>query len=590
MGALLDYIGSETGLENLLSLTLENMSQGLSLLDTELNYIFINKKCLKFLKLPADFGRPGTKLEDVMRYNAKRGEYGPGDVEQQVAERVARARKFINHKFERIRPDGTVIEIEGNFHSGIGFVTTYTDLTEREKTEQALHKANDELRLQDNRLREALDLMPVPMEILDKDDKLVMWNHAFQTKIPENSHFPLKVGMTCREVLESLPWQDRGVEENAIPVLIAKKLALHENYTGPFEEQVDGDLWWHTSEFKTKDNDTVIIHVDISELKARELLLTEKEAVLQTVFNNMDQGFSLFDFDMKLIVSNQRFTQILGLPEHFGKPGTLFSDILHYNAQRGEYGDGNRENLVQERIELFRKFETHKFERLREGNILEVCGRLIDNVGFITTYRDVTEKRLSEAAAENATQELKRLSEILEGALTHMPDGLLMLDEQLNIQVYNQKYQEFYNFPDNFMTNAKTAYDILEFQRHRGDFGPDKNQQDLHIQESLKQLKSSNSFIRERVFPNGRRIEIRGNTTPNGKGKILVYSDITERDAAIRQARLGAALENIPVAICLYDAQDNIVFCNHCYRDFYSVAAKFLMPGATCFRKTCRNH
>ena len=580
MGALLDYIGSETGLENLLSLTLDNMSQGLSLLDTELNYIFINEKCLELFEFPPEFSRPGTKFEEVIRYNAKRGEYGPGDVEKQVAERVARAREFVNHKFERIRPDGTVIEIVGSFHSGIGFVTTYTDITERIKTEQALHKVNDELRLQDSRLREALDLMPMPMHILDKDDKLVMWNHAYQNNIPENSHFPLKEGMTFKELLKSLPWQDRGIVENSIPQLIATRLALHEHYAGPFEEKIDNNLWWLTSEHKTANDDTVIIHVDISALKAREIQLAEKEAVLQTVFNHMDQGFSLFDFDMKLIVSNQRFTQVLGLPEHFAKPGTLFSDMLHFNAQRGEYGDGDREKLVQERIELFRKFETHQFERVREGSILEISGRLIDNVGFITTYRDVTEKRLSEAAVENATQELKRLSEVLEGALTYMPDGLLMLDEQLNIQVYNQKYREFYNLPENMMANAKTLYDILEFQRHRGDFGAEQSDQDLHFQEVIKQIKSPNSFGWERILPNGQKIEIRGNTTPNGKGKIIVYSDMTERDAAIRQARLGIALENIPVAICLCDAADNIVFCNRSYRDFYKVDAKFFIPGA----------
>ncbi|OUS23544.1 hypothetical protein A9R01_16375, partial ['Osedax' symbiont bacterium Rs2_46_30_T18] len=125
MGSVLDYIGSEAALEKLLLLTLGKMNQGISLLGLDLNYVFINTKCLELLELPAEFNRPGMKFEDVMRYNAKRGEYGPGDIEEQVVERVARASKFVNHKFDRIRPDGTVIEIEGSFHSGIGFITTY---------------------------------------------------------------------------------------------------------------------------------------------------------------------------------------------------------------------------------------------------------------------------------------------------------------------------------------------------------------------------------------------------------------------------------------------------------------------------------
>ena len=51
------------------------------------------------------------KSEEVMRYNAKGYEYGPGDIEEQVAERVARAREFVNHKIERIGPDGTLTRL-----------------------------------------------------------------------------------------------------------------------------------------------------------------------------------------------------------------------------------------------------------------------------------------------------------------------------------------------------------------------------------------------------------------------------------------------------------------------------------------------
>ncbi len=579
MGSVLDYIGSEAALEKLLLLTLGKMNQGISLLGLDLNYVFINTKCLELLELPAEFNRPGMKFEDVMRYNAKRGEYGPGDIEEQVAERVARASKFVNHKFDRIRPDGTVIEIEGSFHSGIGFITTYTDITERKKEQQALHKANDELLLQDSRLREALDLMPMPMLILDRDDKLVTWNNAYQRSIPKNSHSPLKEGMTFRELLENIPREINAVEKPLITQIIATRLALHEKYDGPFVENIRSNLWWQTSEHKTEDDDTIIIHVDISELKERELQLAQKEAVLQTVFNNMDQGISLFDLDLKLIVSNKRFTEILGLPEYFGNPGTLFSDLMHFNAQRGEYGNGNREQLAQERIVLARKFEPHQFERVREGKILEICGRLIDDVGFITTYSDVTEKRHSEAAVENATHELKSLSQILESALKHMPDGLLMLDKHLNIQAYNKQYQELYSLPESIITNAKTLHNILEFQRLRGDFGSDKREQDSHIQKVIEQITSSDSFGWERILSTGQRLEIRGNTTP--KGKVLVYSDITERDAAMRQASLGIALENIPVAICLCDSEDSIVFCNRSYRDFYKMASKYFIPGAS---------
>jgi hypothetical protein len=74
-------------------------------------------------------------LEQAFRFNAKRGEYGPGDIDAHVQERIELAKRFEPHVFERQRPDGTIIEISGHPMAGGGFVTTYTDVSERKKTE-----------------------------------------------------------------------------------------------------------------------------------------------------------------------------------------------------------------------------------------------------------------------------------------------------------------------------------------------------------------------------------------------------------------------------------------------------------------------
>ena len=65
-------------------------------------------------------------LEMILRVNAVRGEYGPGDPDEQVRTRLDLARKAEPHMFERIRPDGTVIEVRGTPIPGGGFITTMT--------------------------------------------------------------------------------------------------------------------------------------------------------------------------------------------------------------------------------------------------------------------------------------------------------------------------------------------------------------------------------------------------------------------------------------------------------------------------------
>lgn|GEM_PF-6942642 len=110
---------------------LNNIDQGISHVDRDLNVVSFNRRFLEILNLPADAFAPGDPFERFVRYKANCGEYGPGDVEQQVADRMAVARKGEPHRLERTRPDGSVIEIVGRPLDDGGFVTTYTDITHR---------------------------------------------------------------------------------------------------------------------------------------------------------------------------------------------------------------------------------------------------------------------------------------------------------------------------------------------------------------------------------------------------------------------------------------------------------------------------
>lgn len=125
--------------------TLDSIPMGVSVMDGDLNVVAFNQTFVDLLEFPPGLIGPHTSFEQVIRYNAERGEYGPGDVDEQVRERVDLARKFMPHCFERERPDGTVIEIRGNPMPGGGFVTTYTDITKRKTAEREVCHLNGQL-------------------------------------------------------------------------------------------------------------------------------------------------------------------------------------------------------------------------------------------------------------------------------------------------------------------------------------------------------------------------------------------------------------------------------------------------------------
>lgn len=130
----------------LLETTFEKMADGISMVDANLIILAFNRRFLELLNFPSDRFHPGDSFEDFIRFNAQRGEYGPGDIEQQVRERVDLAKRFEPHHFERTTPDGVTLEIRGQPMPDGGFVTHYTDISQRKAAEKALQDSETKFR------------------------------------------------------------------------------------------------------------------------------------------------------------------------------------------------------------------------------------------------------------------------------------------------------------------------------------------------------------------------------------------------------------------------------------------------------------
>jgi len=129
----------------LLAATFENIDAGISVVDAQLNLVAWNSRYLELFEYPPGMVRVGVPVAELIRYNARHGDFGPGDVEDQVARRIDHLTRGQDHSFERLRNDGRVIKTVGGPMPGGGYVMSFTDISEEARIREELRQTLEQL-------------------------------------------------------------------------------------------------------------------------------------------------------------------------------------------------------------------------------------------------------------------------------------------------------------------------------------------------------------------------------------------------------------------------------------------------------------
>lgn len=186
---------------SLLQSTVENLHQGISVVDHNQNLVVWNRRYLELFNFPDNLVRVGTPFEKIFRYNAQRGEYGPGAPEEHVAQLMDNLRVGKPHHYQRYRRDGTVLDIQGYPMSGGGFVYTYQDITQQKRTEEALIRSESNIRIY-------TDNVPALIAYFDPESRYLFTNRAYERvmQIDRTS----TIGKRADEVMSPREWRMRS--------------------------------------------------------------------------------------------------------------------------------------------------------------------------------------------------------------------------------------------------------------------------------------------------------------------------------------------------------------------------------------------
>jgi diguanylate cyclase (GGDEF)-like protein len=284
---------------------------------------------------------------------------------------------------------------------------------------------------------------------------------------------------------------------------------------------------------------------DITNEKQREANHERVITQLQALLDALSQGVSVIDKDLRLILWNQRFHEILGFPQSMVFKNANFEDFIRLNAVRGEYGPGDPEEQVQAIVARARQFLPHRFERqLTGGRTVQVEGFPFKSggeiAGFVTTYTDITGQKQSE-------EQLMRQRDVMKTIIDNFPGGISLCDADLKFTAYNDLFKELLGFPPSLFAKGWVDFEELaRFNANRGEYGPGNVEE--QVQTVVTRARNFEAHHIERARPNGRWLEIRGAPIASG-GFVTSYIDITERkqmEDQVRQLAFFDPLTKLP--------------------------------------------
>lgn len=612
---------------------------GVSIFNAKLEMVACNRMFRDLLEFPDELfaqGRPS--FHALVLFNAKRGEYGPGNPEAQALEACERARNMQPHVFERTRPNGKTLEIRGAPLPDGGFVTIYTDVSDRKRAEADAIHAGIERDVSRTGLAQVLGGSSVATFVLDQDHRVAYWNRACENL----------TGVSAASVLGTRE-QWRPFYSSERPVMADLILA------GGAEEAVDQHYrtkWQHSrlieGAYEAEDffpnfgeegrwvfftaaplrNEAGHIMgaietlQDVTERRRAEAALKERAeqenlrttSYFQEVLTNLPFGVLVLDTDLNTIFWNDKVETLFSLPKGSISKGGTVRTSMRILAEKGFYGPGDAEEQVDIRFSELAKFPASSIELSppHGGTLLVRSAPVLINgspAGLILLQEDISERKQDEQRARE--RDMAKSLSVLRNAVGNISQGISMFDVNFDLVVCNRRFLELLDFPDYLGTPGTPFEAYIRYNAERGEYGP--GDVDQQVQTRVAQALRCEPHVYERERPDGLVIEVVGKPLPEG-GFISTYTDITERkqsEIALRelaatlelkvedrtealrktltelgtaQTRLAQIIDGSPIAAFVLDRDHRVTHWNSACENLTGVAANSILGTSNQWR------
>ena len=324
--------------------------------------------------------------------------------------------------------------------------------------------------------------------------------------------------------------------------------------------------------------DTMIPIAPVPAAGASDVLDTD---LLRVVLEHSEQGISAYDAQRRLILWNERWLKLLGLPAKFGRIGTPLDEILLWRAEQGDYGDVEPVDEAHRRLRQFTPERTQEWERRqRNGTWLHFRRTPTAGGGVATFVTDVTASRTRESAL---TERRATLQTVLEA----MDQGIVMIDGSLRVVAANQTALDWFGIPRESHPDGIPYPEVM--RRIYAESGLTEPELTRRIERELADPGHFAARVYRLSLPGWRTLEVRQRPLADG-GVVRVYTDITDRlrvEADLEASRTQAIEATRLLADALDNSSDGFVIWDRDLRlTIWNAAYARLVPGVADILET----
>lgn len=540
---------------------LDNMTDGITLVDHERRIIAWNNRFIEMFKLPAALVWPGVPMAEIHRFDLARGRWKTGNADTYLETLASSYNDDRETAMELEMTGGQVIHMCRRPVPEIGHVSTYTDITAQV---EAGRRAGQALKL----LEAVMNAVPAVLHVKDRDLRFRMVNRRFL----EVSGLQRRdvIGKTTDEVFAA---QRLVSYRDPDPELLRSGRPL------PFYEctiELYGTDKWDALCTKIPLHDEhgrvshiVTVELDISERKKAEAALRESEELYRLLVDISPYGIMLHD-KTGIIFLNRAGCRMLEIDDPATIGGHHYLDFVA-PAERDDAARRVAQSLEEGR-------ELPPAERrlmTRKGHEIDVA---IVAVPFVRAgarlalvmFRDISESKRMERALRESERHFRSLVEShpLPVWVIDYASGDILYESPASAEMFGRSAPSkgtrnvIMHWPDPkarkaFLRQIEAEGELLDYE--------------------WQARKEDGTLF---------WVMVRARLIRQDNREMIVSSmfDLTERkqrEDEMREARetLEDAIESLSEGFALFDPVDRLVICNTRYREFHSKSRDLLVPG-----------